>query len=241
MTDFDLLLCQGTTESLKKRIDKEVKRQLQKQKESWEASSSYGILSQFLLRDLKTAFFARRKELRKRSNLSFEEKLFVNAPNNITFRMPVALKRNEDELILYDLYGMQRVKLEKEPEYELVEDRIYIMKMTKQYPMYQNEIVLGENRNGYEISLKPTSLPLEMQLDPESDYDWLRQVPEVIESEEEAIDIITGLQNRYRLMDYWVERRNETMIVVEGEECFAVAYCPGLKTLKVCILYDDEL
>lgn len=240
MTEFDLLLYQGTTKSLRKRIDETVTRQLHKQKESWEDSNIYGILRNFRLDELNTAFFVRRNEFRKRTNLSFMERLFINAPSNVELRMPVALKRDGDKIILYDLYGKLEVKIEKEPEYELLEDRIYIMKLTKHYPMYQNEIVLGENRNGYELYLKPTPLPLEMQPDEESDYDLLRQIPERIENEDEAIDIINGLQNRYRLMGYSVNRNDVTMITVAGEECFAVAYCPTLKTLEVCVFSEEE-
>lgn len=240
MTAFDLALCQGTTESLKKRIDKEVKRQLQKQKESWKDSNIDGILRCFRLEDLNTAFFIRRNEFRKRSNLSLVDQFLIDAPSNVELRMPVALKRDADKIILYDLYGKLEVKIEKNPEYALEEDKIYIMKLTKHYPMYQNEIVLGENRNGYELYLKPTPLPLMMQPDEESDYDWLRKVPERIESVEEAIDIINGLQNRYRLMGYYVERKDEITIIVDGEECFVVAYRKHLKTLAICILYDIE-
>ena len=233
-----LLLTAGTIEQIRKYIKNTVKQELKKQTDSWNEFVKTAILTIFYLSDVKTTFFTRRNELRKRTNLSLDERIYLVAPSNIELRMPVAIKKteNENRIILYDVFGRQKVTIEEKPEYELREDIIYIAKQIRHYPMYPYEPILDKNRNGMEFYLKPTALTLEEEPVEDPDFDILREVPDTIETEEEAINIITTLQNHYRLQDYYVERNNEVTITVEGKENFIITYSEVHKTLKIAIV-----
>ena len=220
-----------------KRIaDITIKRELGRQKKQWNEFVRPCILSIFLVPDLKSSFFVSRDSLRKRSNLSFDKRLFMKAPNNIEFRMPVAVRKLDGGIEAFDPYGSMKIIIEKEPEYELTEDKIYIMQMKKYFPMYPLNPVLGEKKNGVELYLKPTPLPLFTEPDEDTDFTdfaYLSAQPGYIRTENEAIDIITNLQNYYRLKDYFVERKDATTIVVDAKETFIITYSPNLYCLKL--------
>lgn len=217
----------------KNAVEKLISKELKKQHSDWNTFVKPGILSIFYLNDLKTAFFTKRDELRKRSNLSFDERLFMKAPNNIDLRMPVAIKKESNGIRLYDPYGSLHVLVEEEPDYDLTEDIIYIMKMVKRYPMYPLQPVLEKEYNGIELHLKPTSFLLNIENDEDSAYNHLREVPAIIQTESAAIDIITRLQSIYRLEQYDVERRDPVTIVVDAEEPFIITYCEDRRSLKI--------
>lgn len=234
-----------TYEAYAKRKEKElediIKYELTKQKDSWNDFVKTGILTMFIAADIPSAFFVYRNNLRKRSNASFDERIYIKAPNNIKLRFPVALKLEDGELEAYDPYGSVKIKIEKKPEYELVENRIYILTLIKRYPMHPFIPVLEENVNGVECHLKPTTLPLRVEPEESSDYAYLRKFPKYIGTETEAIDVITEIQNYYRLKDYYVERRDAITIIIEGEEdSFILFYSPALHCIKIAIMVTDE-
>lgn len=238
-----LLMCSGTTKYRQKRIKENVNREIKRQRDSWNAFIKNCVYTIFYLNDINTTFFTKRNELRKRSNITLDERIYLKAPSNIELRMPVAINKtkNEKEVILYDIYGKQNLRIETAPDFEINENRIYIMKQIRHYPMFPYEPVLGECKNKIELYLKPTTLSLNELPDAEDDYEILRDLQKSIEAfeEDEAIEIITMLQNYYRLNGYYVERENKTMILVEGKETFLIAYSTVFKTLKICILIDD--
>lgn len=218
-------------------IDVAIKKELSKQKLFWNDFVKSAILTMFLTQDLHSSFFVHRKNLRKRCNLSFDERIFVKAPSNIELRMPVALKISEGKLEACDLYGSVDIIVTEEPPYELVEDKIYILTIKKNFAMYPMQLVLEKYNDGVECHLKPTNLPLLTELDEESDYWYLGELPDRIDKEEDAIDIITRLQNIYRLKDYYVERKDATTIVVEGkDDVFIASYSPALQCIKIGVI-----
>lgn len=219
-------------------VDRMILKELEKQLTDWNAFVKPGILSIFYLKDMTTTFFAKRNELRKRSNLSFDERLFMKAPNHVELRMPVAVKREQSRIKLYDPYGFIHVEVEEEPGYELREDIIYIMKMIKNFPMHPLRPVLEKDRNGVKLHLKPTSFSLKAEKEEESAFKYLKEVPAIIQTESAAIDIMTRLQNIYRLEQYYVERRDPVTIVVDAEEPFIVTYCENRCSLKIGLLIN---
>lgn len=222
-------------------VEEHIKRELDKQKDFWNDFVKSAILTMFYAPDLHTSFFVHRKNLKKRSNLSFDERIFMKAPNNMELRMPVALKIMEGKVMAQDLYGGIEIMVPDEPPYELVEDKVYILTIKKNFVMSPIRPELEKNVNGLECHLKPTNLPLQAELDEESDYRCIAELPEHIETEEECIDIITRLQNIYRLNDYYVERKDALTIVVEGkEDVFIVCYSPKLQCLKIGIIDQEE-
>lgn len=230
----------NTDEAYANRKEKEVEelinRELKKQKLFWNDFVKSAILTMFLTPDLKSSFFVHRNSLRKRSNLSFDERIFVKAPNNLELRMPVVLKVMDGKVEACDPYGHLEIIVQEEPPYELVEDKIYILTIKKNFSMYPIYPILEQTANGIECHLKPTDLPFFAELDEESDYWFLRELPDRIE-EEDAIDTITKLQNIYRMKDYFVERKDPLTIVVEGkEEIFIVTYSSNMHCIKIGIM-----
>ncbi len=211
--------------------------ELEKQRMFWNDFVKSSILTMFYTPHIHTSFFTHRKNLRKRSNLSFDERIFMKAPSNIELRMPVALKIGDGEIEAYDPYGSLTIKVNKKPEYELEEEKLYILYIKKAYPMYPFHPILEENENGMECHLKPTNLPLVAELEEESDYWYIGETPDHIETESDAIDVITELQNIYRLKNYYVERKDAISIAVEGEqETFIVYYSSKFHCLKLGII-----
>lgn len=209
---------------------------LEKQSDSWNGFVKSAILTMFLSPVMNTAFFSRRNALRKRSNLSFDDRLLLKAPCNIKLRMPVTLNVYEGWVEACDPYGKMKIKVEKQPDYELEENKIYILTLVKKFPMYPYEPVLEETANGVECHLKPTTLSLQEKPEEDSDYKYLAELPSRIETESEAVDIITQLQNIYRLKDYYVERKDSITIVVEGkEDTFIVSYSTRCHCIEVAI------
>lgn len=223
-------------ERKQREVEAAIQRELDKQKTFWKDYVKTGILTLFLSPDINSAFFVHKDNLRKRSNLSFDERIFIKAPNNIELRMPVALKVMDGWVEVYDPYGSMRIKVNKQPEYELIENQIYILTFVKRFPMYPMEPILEEFANGVECHLKPTTLSLQAEPGEESDYKYLAELPNYVSSESEAIDIINKLQNIYRLNDYYVERRDSTTIVVDGkEDTFLVTYSTSCHCMKIAI------
>lgn len=218
--------------------DRLVRNELEKQLSSWNTFVKPGILSIFYPGDLTTAFFVRRNELRKNSNISFDERLFMKAPNNIELNMPVAIKREKGGARLYDPYGDLYMAIDEEPAYELRENKIYIMKMIKRFPMYPLQPVLGKEMNGVELHLKPSPFSVQEEMEPDSIFQCIKEQPAIIQSESAAIDIITRLQNIYRLEKYDVERRDPVTIAVDAEEPFIVTYCENKCSLKIGLLIN---
>ncbi len=234
-------MMRDTYETYAKRKEQEVEArinsELTKQKDFWNDFVRSAILTMFLTPDLHSSFFVHRNNLRKRSNLSFDERIFMKFPNNIELRMPVALKVMDGKVDAYDPYGHLEIIIEDAPEYELVEDKLYILTIKKNFPTHPLRPVLEKNVGGVECHLKPTNLPLLEELDEDSDYWYLKELPGYIETESEAIDIITRLQNIYRLKDYYVERKDAMTIVVEGaDEVFIASYSSSLHCIKVGIM-----
>lgn len=217
-----------------------VAREINLQKKSWARYIQGRILSLFYADELETGFFAYRDNLRKRTNLSFDENIFLKAPNNIELRMPVALKKKDCGYIVYDLQGSMPISIKKPPEYDLAEDRIFIMKMVKHYPAYPLRPVLNETQNGITFSLKPTELPLHVPIAGTEFEPLLHYSPA---SESAGIDSLTALLNWYRLNDFIVERASETAIVVaypDNKNPFLIAYDVNVKKLKVAILQQEQ-
>ena len=235
MLEEQLERIESNSRSQKRIMNETIERELMKQRESWNDLVSTAVLVTFLAPDLNTAFFVERDNLRKRSNLSFDERVFMRAPNNIELRMPVAIRLGDGEIELYDPYGSMTVKVNKKPEYELVEDRIYIMRMVKHYAMYPLRPVLEENCNGVELHLSPTALSLYAEPKEGSDFSYLAEQPYFIPSEDEAIDFINCMQNYYRLKGYSVERRDPITIAVEGRDRFILGYSRVNRCVKVGI------
>lgn len=221
--------------------DETVARELKIQKKTWDKYIQGQILSLFYANELETGFFAFRDNLRKRTNLSFDENIFLKAPNNIVLRMPVALKKKDCGYIVYDLQGSMPISIKKLPEYDLAEDRIFIMKMVKHYPAYPLRPVLNETQNGISFSLSPTTLPLHVSMAGTEFEPLLHYSPA---SESVGIDTLTALLNWYRLNDFIVERAGEMTIIVthpENKESFLIIYDIGEKKLKVAILQNKEV
>lgn len=211
--------------------EKTIDDELRRQKESWSNYVKGRVLCLFYADELKTGFFAYRNELRKRTNLSFEEQIFMKAPDNIELRMPVAIRKRNGKITLYDLNGSMPVEVNKEQESDLSEESLYIMHLTKHYPMYPLKATLNEPANGVDLRLTPATLPLQVSLK-NTDFELFETLSP--QSIEEAVKSINLLQNYYRLKDYEVERINEITIAVQTkDEDFLISFDIDKKKLMV--------